>query len=249
MAGHSQFKNIMHRKGAQDAKKAKIFTKIVREIKAACKAGAPDINQNPKLRAAVLRARQENIAKDKIEDAIKRASGQGETENYEEVRYEGYGPGGVAVIIEALTDNRNRTASEIRSIFTKASGNMGETGSVSFMFDRLALITYPASIASEDAMLEAAIDAGADNVESSKEGHSVTTSVDNFGSVRDILEAKFGAPQSAKIMWLPKTTNSVSEEQAKMLLKMIDTLEDNDDVQEVFSNFEISEEVMERLSA
>ena len=249
MAGHSQFKNIMHRKGKQDAKKAKVFTKVAREIIAACKAGMPDPAHNPRLRAAIIKARAENITRDKIEETIKRASGQGEGDNYEEIRYEGYGPGGVAVIVEALTDNRNRTAAELRSIFTKAGGSLGETGSVGFMFDRMGAITYPASAASEDAMLEAAIDAGADNCESTPEGHSVTSSVESFAALRDALEAKFGAPTSAKLAWLPKITAPVGEEQAMSVLKMLDVLEDNDDIQEVYANYEIADDVMERLSA
>lgn len=249
MAGHSQFKNIMHRKGAQDAKKAKIFTKIVREINAACKGGAPDPDHNPRLRAAMLKARLENISKDKIDDAIKRASGQTGADNYEEVRYEGYGPGGVAVIIEALTDNRNRTAPEIRAAFAKYNGNLGESGSVSFMFDRTGIITYPASKASEEAMLETAIEAGADNCESDKDQHQITCSPESFGEIRDTLEKKFGEPQSAKLTWLPKSGTAINEEQARSLLKMIDVLEDNDDVQEVFANYEIAEDVLERLSA
>lgn len=249
MAGHSQFKNIMRRKGAQDAKKAKIFTKVVREIKAACKTGMPDPAHNPRLRAAVIKARQENITNDKINEAIKRASGQAETENYEEVRYEGYGTGGVAVIVEALTDNRNRTASEVRAAFTKFGGNLGADGSVSFMFDRVGVITYPLSKASEDAMLEAVIETGADNCESNKEEHQITCTPENFGAVRDALEKKFGEPKSAKLTWIAKSGASVGEEQARQLLKMIDTLEDNDDVQEVFANYEIAEDVLERLSA
>lgn len=249
MAGHSQFKNIMVRKGKQDAKRAKAFTKIAREIAAACRLGMPDPDHNPRLRAAVLKARSENIPNDKIRDAIKRASGADNAETYDEVRYEGYGPGGVAIIIEALTDNRNRTASEIRSIFTKAGSAMGESGSVSFMFDRLAVIQYPAEAASEDAMLDAAIEAGADNAEFGKDGHTISCSVEQFGAVRDAMEAKFGAPSAARILWQPRITATVDEEQAKLVLKLIDTLEDNDDVQEVYSNFEISEEIMERLSA
>ncbi|HEU5046625.1 MAG TPA: YebC/PmpR family DNA-binding transcriptional regulator [Rickettsiales bacterium] len=249
MAGHSQFKNIMRRKGAQDAKRAKVFTKIMREINAACKSGAPDPAHNPRLRAAVLKAKQENISKDRIDDALKRASGQGDTDNYEEVRYEGYGPGGVAVIVEALTDNRNRTAPEIRAAFSKAGGNLGESGSVSFMFDRVGIITYPAAKASEEAMLEGAIEAGAVNCESDKEHHQITCSPESFGEVRDALEKKFGEPQSAKLTWLAKTGAPVNEEQAAALLKMIDVLEDNDDVQEVFANYEIADDILERLSA
>ncbi|MEI7668902.1 MAG: YebC/PmpR family DNA-binding transcriptional regulator [Pseudomonadota bacterium] len=249
MAGHSQFKNIMHRKGAQDAKKAKIFTKIVREINSACKGGMVDPAHNPRLRAAMLKARQENINKDKIDEAIKRASGQNNTDNYDEIRYEGYGAGGVAVIIETLTDNKNRTASDVRAIFTKYSGNMGESGSVSFMFERVGFISYPTSKASEDAMLETAIESGADNCESDKEQHQITCSPESFGQVRDELEKKFGEPQAAKLTWLPKTTAPVNEDQARSLLKMLDALEDNDDVQEVFANYEISDEILEKISS
>ncbi len=249
MAGHSQFKNIMRRKDAQDAKKAKIFTKVVREINAACKSGMPDPAHNPRLRAAVLKARQENISKDKIDEAIKRASGQTGTDNYEEVRYEGYGAGGIAVIVDALTDNRNRTASEIRAAFTKYGGNLGETGSVNFMFDRVGVITYPASKISEEAMLETVIEAGADNCESDKEQHLVTCSPESFGHVRDELEKKLGEPKSAKLTWLPKSSTAINEDQARLLLKMIDVLEDNDDVQEVFANYEVSDDILEKLSA
>jgi len=249
MAGHSQFKNIMRRKDAQDAKKAKVFTKVVREINAACKSGAPDPAHNPRLRAAMLKARQENISNNKIDEAIKRASGQAGTENYEEVRYEGYGPGGVAVIVEALTDNRNRTASEVRAAFAKFGGNLGESGSVGFMFDRVGVIIYPTGKIGEEAMLDAVIEAGGDNCESDREQHQVTCSPESFGHVRDALEKKFGEPKSAKLTWLPKTGAPINEEQARSLLKMLDMLEDNDDVQEIFANYEIAEDVLERLSA
>ena len=249
MAGHSQFKNIMFRKGAQDAKRAKIFTKILREIIVAAKAGGPDMNTNPSLRAAVIKARQENMPKDKVEGAIKRASGNVDTDNYEAIRYEGYGPGGVAVIVEALTDNRNRTATNIRTAFTKGGGNMGESGSVSFMFDHAGVIAYPAQAASEERMLEAAIEAGADTCESNDAGHTVTCAMEAFGPVRDALEKALGAATSAKIAWVPKTTAPVNEEQAKDLFKLIETLEDDDDVQEVYANFEVDAAVMEKLSA
>ena len=249
MAGHSQFKNIMHRKGAQDAKKAKIFTKVVREINAACKTGMIDPVHNPRLRAAMLKARQANITKDKIDEALKRAIGQDNTDNYDEIRYEGYGAGGVAVIIEALTDNRNRTASDVRAIFAKFGGNMGESGSVSFMFERVGLLTYPLAKASEDTMLEATIESGADNCETDSEHHTITCSPETFGMVRDTLEQKFGEPTAAKLTWLPKTGAPVNEDQARSLLKMLDMLEDNDDVQEVYANYEISDEVLEKISA
>jgi YebC/PmpR family DNA-binding regulatory protein len=239
----------MRRKGAQDAKRAKLFTKIMREINAACKGGMPDPAHNPRLRAAVLKAKQENISKDRIDDALKRAGGQAGGNDYEEVRYEGYGPGGVAVIVEALTDNRNRTASEVRAAFAKFGGNLGESGSVNFMFDRLGVITYPAGKASEETMLDAAIEAGAENCESDKGQHQITCQPEAFGHVRDALEKKLGEPQSAKLTWLPRNGAPVNEEQAHSLLKMIDVLEDNDDVQELFANYEIADDVLERLSA
>ncbi len=253
MAGHSQFKNIMRRKGAQDAKKAKIFTKVAREITAACKMGAPDPAHNPRLRAAVLKARAENITNDKINDTIKRASGQAGGADYIEIRYEGYGPGGVAVIVEALTDNRNRTASEVRAAFSKYSGNLGETGSVAFMFERVGQLAYALEKASEEAMLDAAIEAGADNCEVVKgehgSQHQITCTVESYASVRDALEKKFGEPASGKLTFLPRTGAPVDEENAKLLFKLIDVLEDNDDVQEVYANYEVSEDVLERLSA
>lgn len=249
MAGHSHFKNIMRRKGAQDAKKAKILTKVQREIISACKTGLPDPNSNPRLRAAIQWAREENMPRDRIEAAIKRASSKDAADNYDSVRYEGYGPGGTAIIVMALTDNRNRSAADIRSIFTKYSGNMGETGSVSFMFDNVGMVTYPVSVASEEAMFEAALEAGADNCAMSDGIHEITCTVENFGMVRDALEKKFGAPASAKLTWLPKNTVAVNDESAGQILKLIDALEDNDDVQEVFSNFEISEALISKLSA
>ncbi len=242
MAGHSQFKNIMHRKGAQDAKRGKMFTKIGREIIAACKGGAPDPATNPRLRSAIQWAREENMPRDKIEQAIKRAS-----DNFEPVRYEAYGPGGTALIVQALTDNRNRTASDVRAAFSKLGGALGETGSVSFMFDFVGRITYPFSIATEDRMFEAALEAGADNCETGPEEHSVICAADAFGAVRDSLEAIFGHPTSAKLTWIPKTSAPLDEEQARALLKLIDTLEDHDDVQEVFSNAEIPQDVMDKL--
>jgi len=249
MAGHSHFKNVMRRKGAQDAKKAKILTKVQREIISACKTGSPDPATNPRLRAAVLWAREENMPRDRIEAAIKRGAGNTDTDNFKPVRYEGYGPGGTAIIVNTLTDNLNRTAPEMRSAFTKHGGNLGETGSVSFMFDYVGLITYPAKAASEEKMLDAAIEAGADNCEFDGTTHSITCASDQFGAVRDALEKAFGQAESAKLTWLPKTTTPVSEEQATALLKLIDALEDNDDVQEVFSNFEIPETLLQKLSA
>lgn len=249
MAGHSQFKNIMHRKGAQDKKRSKLYTKIIREIVVAAKSGLPDPNSNPRLRAAILMARQENMPKDRIDNAIKKASGAQDSENYKEVRYEGYGAGGVAIIVEALTDNNNRTAGDVRSTFTKQGGNMGETGSVNFMFDHLGMIEFAKSVASDDAIFEAAVEAGAENCESDEDTHRISCSIDSLHEVAKALEAKFGEPKSAKFTWVPKTTTPVTEEQAQSLLKLIDALEDNDDVQQVFSNFEVSEDVMKRLSA
>lgn len=239
----------MRRKGAQDAKKAKVLTKVQREIISACKGGSGDPASNPRLRAAVQWAREENMPRDRIDAAIKRGTGGVDTDNYEPVRYEGYGPGGTAIIVMGLTDNRNRTAAELRSIFLKNSGNMGETGSVSFMFDNVGLIQYPASVANEEKMLEIAIEAGADDCQSGADGHTITCAVDQFGIVRDGLEKALKTSGTAKLAWIPKTTTPVNEEQAQQLLKLIDTLEDNDDVQEVFSNFEIPEALMQKLSA
>jgi len=246
MAGHSQFKNIMHRKGRQDAMKSKLFGKLAREITVAAKLGTPDPAMNPRLRAAVLAAREENMPKDNIERAIKKALG-GEGDNYDEIRYEGYGPGGVAVIIEALTDNRNRAASDIRSFFTKSGGNLGETGSVSFMFDRVAIIEYDSSVASDDAMLDAAIEAGADDVISSENGHEVYASPENFREVAKNLEAKFGEPRKAGLTWKPQNTVAVDDETGEKLLKLMDLLNDHDDVQNVFANFEISDALVAKM--
>ena len=249
MAGHSQFKNIMHRKGAQDAKRARQFAKLIREITVSARQGLPDPASNPRLRAAMAAAREANMPRDTIERAIKKATGAGGSDDYAEVRYEGYGPGGVAVIVEALTDNRNRTASDVRSAFNKYGGALGETNSVSFMFNRLGVIQYDADAASADDMLEAAIEAGADNVESTAEGHEITCAVEDFFGVRDALEARFGEPSSAKLEWRPTTSVTLDEERAAGLLKLVDALEDNDDVQNVYANFDISDDVAQRLSA
>jgi len=249
MAGHSQFKNIMYRKGAQDKKRAKIFTKIIRELTTAARTGLPDVNANPRLRAAVNAAKIANMPKDTVERAIRRGSGEEAGENYDEVRYEGYGPGGIAIIAEALTDNRNRTASDIRAAFTKAGGNLGESNSVSFLFDRLGEVLYPAGVASADAMFEAAVEAGADNVESGAEEHAITCAADELNAVRDALEKRFGAAQSAKLVWRPKVTTPVAGEAADSLLKLLETLEDSDDVQNVYANFEMADDVLQRLSA
>ena len=249
MAGHSQFKNIMHRKGAQDAKRARQFAKLIREITVSARQGLPDPASNPRLRAAMTAARQANMTKDTIDRAIKKATGTAGGEDYVEVRYEGYGPAGVAVIVEALTDNRNRTASDIRSAFSKHGGALGETNSVSFLFNRLGVIRYPATAASADDMLEAAIEAGADNVESDAAGHEITCAIEDFFTVRDSLESRFGEPESARLDWRPTTSVTLDSDRAASLLKLLDVLEDNDDVQNVYANFDIPEDVMQTLSA
>ncbi|MEW6435782.1 MAG: YebC/PmpR family DNA-binding transcriptional regulator [Pseudomonadota bacterium] len=247
MAGHSQFKNIMHKKGKQDAIRSKLFSKLAREITVAAKLGLPDPNMNARLRAAVLAARAENMPKDNIERAIKKASAA-DSENYDEVRYEGYAPGGVAVIIEALTDNRNRTAGEVRSYFTKAGGALAETGAVSFMFDHIGTIEFPRKAASEEEMLDAAIDAGAEDVVTTEEGHQVTTTMEMMRDVAQKLEAKFGEPSKVGFVWKPQTSVAVDDEAGEKILRLVDALEDNDDVQNVYANFEISETLMAKLS-
>ena len=247
MAGHSKFKNIMHRKGRQDAKRAKVFAKLGRELSVAAKAG-PDPAFNPALRLAVANAKAQNMPNDVIKRAIDKAQG-GDADTYEEVRYEGYGPGGVAVIVEALTDNRNRTASEVRAAFSKNGGNLGETGSVAFMFERVGQISYPAGAAEAEAMFEGALEAGAEDVESDDETHTVTCQPDDFAAVRDALEQKFGDPEEARLDWKPQNSIAVDEGTAQTLLKLIDALEDNDDVQRVSANFDVDDEIMERLSA
>ena len=247
MAGHSQFKNIMHRKGRQDAMKSKLFGKLAREITVAAKLGTPDPAMNPRLRAAVVAARAENMPKDNIERAIKKALG-GEGDNYDEIRYEGYGPGGVAVIVEALTDNRNRAASDIRSYFTKSGGNLGETGSVSFMFDRLGIIEYDRSVASDDGMLDAAIEAGADDVVSGENGHEIYASQENFREVAKNLEARFGEPRKAALTWKPQNTVAVDDETGEKVLKLVEMLNEHDDVQNVYANFEVSDALLAKLS-
>ena len=249
MAGHSHAKNIMHRKGAQDAKKGRVFAKVIREITVSAKQGLPDINFNPRLRAAVKSALQINMTRDTIERAIKKATGNEAGSDYVEVRYEGYGPYGVAVIVEALTDNRNRTAGEVRTAFNRAGGALGETNSVSFMFSRLGVIGYPLAAASEDDMLEAAIEAGADDAETTEDGHEVHTTLENLFAVRDAMEARFGTPETAKMEWRPSTTVELDEEKATAVLKLIDLLEDSDDVQNVYANFDIPEAILAKLSA
>jgi YebC/PmpR family DNA-binding regulatory protein len=249
MAGHSQFKNIMHRKGAQDARRGRQFAKLIREISVAARQGLPDPASNPRLRAAMMAARQANMSRDTIDRAIKKATGAGGGEDFSEVRYEGYGPAGVAVIVEALTDNRNRTASDVRSAFAKHGGALGETNSVSFLFNRLGVIRYPAAVASADDVLEAAIEAGADNVESDAESHEITCAPEDFFAARDALEARFGPPESARLDWRPTTSVTLDEDRAASLMKLLDALEDSDDVQNVYANFDIPEAVMQKLSA
>jgi YebC/PmpR family DNA-binding regulatory protein len=246
MAGHSQFKNIMHRKGKQDAVRSKMFSKLAREITVSAKLGLPDPNMNPRLRAAIQAARAENMPKDNIERAIKKALG-GDAENYEEIRYEGYAPGGVAVIVEALTDNRNRTAPEVRSYFTKAGGAMAETGAVSFMFDRVGVIEFDAKVATEDAMMEAAIEAGADDASSSEDGHEIITTIETLREVAKALEDKFGEPRKAGMVWRPQTMIAVDDEAGEKIMKLLDNLNDNDDVQNVYSNVEFSDALMAKL--
>ena len=246
MAGHSQFKNIMHKKGKQDALRSKLFSKLAREITVAAKMGLPDPAMNARLRAAVIDARAENMPKDNIDRAIKKATG-GESESYDEVRYEGYAPGGVAVIVEALTDNRNRTAGDVRSYFTKAGGALAETGAVSFMFDRVGLILFDKSVGSDDAILEAAIEAGADDVVSGAEGHEVITALESLRDAQKALEAKFGEPRKASLVWRPQNTVAVDDEAGEKILRLINTLEENDDVQNVYANFEISDALMAKL--
>jgi YebC/PmpR family DNA-binding regulatory protein len=248
MAGHSQFKNIMHRKGRQDAVRSKLFGKLAREITVAAKLGLPDPGMNPRLRAAIIAARAENMTKDTIERAIKKALG-GDAENYDEIRYEGYGPGGVAVIVEVLTDNRNRTAGEVRATFTKHGGNLAETGAVSFMFDHLGIVEFDAKVANADAMLDAAIEAGAEDVASSDNGHEIYTAQDSLREVAKALEQKFGEPRKAALVWKPQNTVAVDDAQGEKLLKMIDTLNDNDDVQNVYANFEVSDALVAKMTA
>ncbi|MUH06067.1 YebC/PmpR family DNA-binding transcriptional regulator [Commensalibacter melissae] len=249
MAGHSQFKNIMHRKGAQDARRAKEFSKIIREITVSAKSGLPDPAANPRLRAAIAAARAVNMPKDNIDRAIKKAAGGADGDNYQEVRYEGYGPSGVAIIVEALTDNRNRTASDVRAAFNKYGGSLGEMNSVAFMFERMGVITYPKTVANFDSIFEAAIEAEADNVEENDDVYEITCAMENFFAVRDALEARFKDPENAKIEWRPSNTVALDEDNARTLLKLIEVLEDHDDVQNVFANFDLSDEIAERLSA
>jgi YebC/PmpR family DNA-binding regulatory protein len=248
MAGHSQFKNIMHRKGRQDAAKSQAFSKLSREITVAAKHGSPDPGMNPRLRLAIQNARAENMPKDKIERAIKKAEG-GDADSYEAIRYEGYGTGGVAIIVEALTDNRNRTAGAVRSSFAKFGGNLGESGSVAFMFERVGEITYPAGAGDADKVLEAAIEAGADDVASDDEGHTVTCAFESLGEVASALETGLGEPRSVKAVWKPKVMAPVDEDTARTVMKLVAALDADDDVQAVFANLEVSEDVLRRLTA
>ncbi len=246
MAGHSKFKNIMHRKGAQDKKRSAMFSKLSREITVAAKMGAPDPDMNPRLRLAINNAKGQSMPKDNIQRAIDKAAG-GDDENYEEVRYEGYGPGGVAIIVEALTDNRNRTATSVRTAFSKNGGNLGASGAVSHGFERLGMIEYPASAGDEDTVLEAAIEAGADDVESSEDGHVIWTQMEALHEVSGNLEKALGEAEGVKLAWKPNITVDMNEKDAGTLLKLVDTLDDDDDVQTVWGNYEISDEIMEKL--
>jgi YebC/PmpR family DNA-binding regulatory protein len=247
MAGHSKWANIQHRKGRQDAKRSKLFSRLSKEITVAAKMGAPDPAFNPRLRLAIANAKGQSMPKDNIDRAIKKGSA-GEGDDYEEIRYEGFGPEGVGIIVEALTDNRNRTASEVRSTFSKNGGNLGETGSVSFGFDRVGQIEYKAGIGSEEEILEAAIEAGADDVESSEDTHTIYTAADDFAEVQKALEEKYGEPDSAKLSWRPQNTIEVSSDKADTIVKLYDALDDLDDVQVVYANFELSEEDAARLA-
>ncbi|MCJ2036933.1 YebC/PmpR family DNA-binding transcriptional regulator [Methylobacterium sp. J-068] len=246
MAGHSQFKNIMHRKGRVDAVRSKIFGKLAREITVAAKLGLPDPAMNARLRAAIIAARAENVPKDNIERAIKKAQGA-DAESYDEIRYEGYGPGGAALIVEAQTDNRNRTASDVRSAFTKSGGSLAETGAVSFMFDHVGLVEFDAKVADADTMLEAAIEAGADDVRSDETGHEITCAQDAYGEVSKALEARFGEPRRTALVWKAQNTIEVDDETGEKLIRLVEVIEDQDDVQNVFVNFALSDALMEKL--
>jgi YebC/PmpR family DNA-binding regulatory protein len=249
MAGHSQFANIKHRKEAQDNKRAKIFTKLLREIITSAKLGSPDPEANARLRAAILAARAKNIPKDRIQGAINRGSSQDNADHFEEMRYEGYGPAATAIIVEALTDNRNRTISDVRSVFTKAGGNIGESGSVNFMFDRLGIIEFKKSIGSFDNILEVSVEAGANDCEEAGESYFIYTLPEELHQIREFITKKFGDPDQCALIWKPKNQVEICEvEDAKKLLKFIDALEDNDDVQKVFYNFTFDDKVMEELS-
>lgn len=248
MSGHSKWATTKHQKAITDAKRAKNFTKLLKEITVAAKLGDPNPDFNPRLRMAVDAAKKASMPKQNIESAIKKASSSAAGENWDEMRYEGYGPNGIAIIVEALTDNKNRTAASIRSTFTKYGGNMGETGSVGFMFNKVGLIGYEGSVAKEDEMLEAAIDAGAENVETTDDWHEITTSIEDFIKVKDALTAKFGEPKEASLTWLAKDPVVIDDlEKAQKIQKLIDMLDDNDDVQNVYSNFEVADEIADKM--
>lgn len=249
MAGHSKFKNIQHRKGRQDKLRAKIFSKLAKEIMVAAKMGAPDPDMNPRLRLAIMNAKSQSMPNDNIKRAIDKGAGAGQDgEDFTSIRYEGYGPSGVAVIVEALTDNKNRTASDVRTAFSKSGGNLGETGNVAFMFDQVGEVIYPSETANEEAMFEAALEAGASNVESSSDGHEIICDANDFASVAEALSQKFGDPESACLVWKPNTMTPIDDvDKAQSVMNLIDALEDNDDVQKVFTNVDISDEVAEQL--
>ena len=246
MAGHSKFKNIQHRKGAQDKKRAKIFTRLIKELSVAARTSV-DPSSNPRLRSALAAARSANMPKDNIDRVLKKAEG-GEGDVYEEIRYEGYGPGGIAFIVEAMTDNRNRTASEVRSYFSKFGGSLAETGSVSFMFEKVGQIIYPKSVADADSMFDVALEAGANNVETEEESHVITTAPEDFNTVRENMEQHYSAPCEAGLIWLPQNSIAVGETNVNTLLKLYDALDENEDVQNVFSNFEISDEIITKFN-
>jgi YebC/PmpR family DNA-binding regulatory protein len=248
MAGHSQFSNIMHRKGAQDKKRAKVFAKLIREVTVAAKSGMPDPDANPRLRSAIIACRAANMPKENIDRAIKKVAGGDEGENYDEVRYEGYGPGGTAIIVEALTDNRNRTASDIRTAFAKNGGNLAETGSVSFMFDKMGSIHYRGEVGSVDVVFEAALEAGAEDVENNEIGHTIFCQPEDFHKVTEALSGALGDPETAQLVWRPQSTIEVDEKAAGTMILLLEALEDNDDVQRIAANFEISDETMAKLS-
>jgi len=248
MAGHSQFKNIMHRKGKQDKVRSKLFGKLAREITVAAKLGLPDPAFNPRLRAAIVAARAENMPKDNIERAVKKASGN-DAETYDEIRYEGYGPGGVAVIVEALTDNHNRTAGEVRATFTKNGGNLATTGAVSFMFNHVGVVEYDTKVASAEAMLDAAIEAGADDVTSNEDGHQIFTTSETLRDMAKAMEAKFGEPRKSALLWKPQNTVALDDDTGEKMLNLIELLDDNDDVQNVYANFEVSDALVKKMSA
>ncbi len=248
MAGHSHFANIKHRKGAKDAKKAKIFTKLIREIEVAARMGQPNPDFNPRLKDALVSARKQGVSKASIDSAIKKGAGELQGENYEEMRYEGYGPGGVAIIVDTLTNNKNRTASNVRSYFIKVGGNLGESGSVNFMFDRIGIIEYKSETASDDAMFEAAVEAGASNVESNDIMHEIHCSTNDFISVRNAMVTKYGDPESARLGWKSKDPMELDLEKAEKIVKLVDLLEDDDDVQYVTGGFIIPDDIADKLA-